>query len=59
MLGTPFSFQTDPRLQFPAPQRDGGTVGAAAAGRPVLQQGSVRRRAAVAAAAATGGRVYR
>lgn len=52
------SFQTDPGLQFPASERDGGTVGAAAAaGQPVLQQGPVRRRAAIAAA--TGGRIHR
>lgn len=51
------SFQTDPWLKLRATERNSGTIGAAAAGQPVLKQGSVHRRAAITAA--TIGWIYR
>lgn len=43
----PLSFQTGPRLELPAPERNSGTIRAAAARQPLLQQGSLHRRAAI------------
>lgn len=53
------SFQTGHRLELPAAERNSGTIRAAAARQPVLQQGSLHRRAAIICQTTTSGWIYR
>lgn len=55
----PSSFQTGPRLELPAPERNSRTIRAAAARQPVLQQGSLHWRAAIICQTTTSGWIYR